>query len=119
MGGNTSIHGNGTMGGRGGSKDSSFSFFILKNDAFVLPRERKSKDEESEGKKKKHSSEHLLKKARSLVRLSCVVKVCFIQLCGSVCSCLSGLFLVEARKDYSWHVQGHSVDTDALQEADL
>lgn len=70
-------------------------------------------------RKKKHSSEHLLKKASSLVRLSCVVKVCFIQLCGSVCSCLSGLFLVEAQKDYSWHVQGHSVDTDALQEAEL
>ena len=69
--------------------------------------------------KKKQSSEHLLKKASSLVRLSCVVKVCFIQLCGSVCSCLSGLFLVEAQKDYSWHVQGHSVDTDALQEAEL
>lgn len=48
-----------------------------------------------------------------------MVKVCFIQLCGSVCSCLSGLFLVEAQKDYSWHVQGHSVDTDALQEAEL
>lgn len=91
MGGNTSIHGNGTMGGRGGSKDI---FFTLKNDAFVLPRERKSKDEERE--RKKNTSEHLLKKASSLVRLSCVVKVCFIQLCGSVCSCLSGLFLVEA-----------------------
>lgn len=72
-----------------------------------------------EREKKKHSSEHLLKKTSSLVRLSCVVKVCFIQLCGSVCSCLSGLFLVEAQKDYSWHVQGHSVDTDALQEAEL
>lgn len=47
MGGNTSIHGNGTMGGRGGSKDSFFLFFFkLKNDAFVFPRERKSKDEE-------------------------------------------------------------------------
>lgn len=72
-----------------------------------------------EKKKKKNTSEHLLKKTSSLVRLSCVVKVCFIQLCGSVCSCLSGLFLVEVQKDYSWHVQGHSVDTDALQEAEL
>lgn len=48
MGGNTSIHGNGTMGGRGGSKD--IFFFTLKNDAFVLPRERKSKDEEKKNK---------------------------------------------------------------------
>lgn len=69
--------------------------------------------------KKKNASEHLLKKAGSLVGLSCVVNVCFIQLCGSVCSCLSGLFLVEAQKDYSWHVQGHSVDTAALQEPEL
>lgn len=53
MGGNTSIHGNGTMGGRGGSKDFFFFFFYtLKNDAFVLPRERKSKDEEREREKK-------------------------------------------------------------------
>jgi len=48
-----------------------------------------------------------------------VVNVCFIQLCVSVCRCLSGLFLVEAQKDYSWHVQGRSVDLDALQEAEL
>lgn len=78
-----------------GEEGVKIFFFTLKNDAFVLPRERKSKDEERE-KKKKNTSEHLLKKASSLVRLSCVVKVCFIQLCGSVCSCLSGLFLVEA-----------------------
>lgn len=56
--GNTSIRGNGTMGGRAGSKDFFFSF--LKNDAFVLPRETNSKDEERE--RKKLSSEHLLKK---------------------------------------------------------
>lgn len=52
MGGSTSIHGNSTMGG---SKDFSlfylfiyFFFFSIKleNDAFVLPRESKSKDEE-------------------------------------------------------------------------
>lgn len=62
MGGNTSIHGNGTMGGRRGSKAFFlFFFFTLKNDAFVLPRERKSKDEEGE---KKHTSEHLLKKSK-------------------------------------------------------
>lgn len=35
-------------------------FFFLKNDAFVLPRETNSKDEERE--RKKLSSEHLLKK---------------------------------------------------------
>lgn len=44
--GNTSIRGNGTMGGRAGSKD-----FFLKNDAFVLPRETNSKDEEREREK--------------------------------------------------------------------
>lgn len=38
-----------------------YFFFLLKNDAFVLPRERKSKDAERE---KKHSSEHLLKKSK-------------------------------------------------------
>lgn len=61
MGGNTSIHGNGTMGGRGESKDFIF-IFLLKNDAFVLPRERKSKDDERERQRereRKHSSEHL------------------------------------------------------------
>lgn len=51
--------------------------------------------EEAKPGREKNTSEHLLKRTSSLVRLSCVVKVCFIQLCGSVCSCLSGLFLVE------------------------
>lgn len=85
------------------------------------PGREKTKTRREEKKNKTHSSENLLRKKKksSLVRLSCVVKVCFIQLCRSVCSCLSGLFLVEAQEDYSWHVQGHSVDTDALQEAEL
>lgn len=44
---------------------SFFSFFKLKNDAFVFPRERKSKDEEiKKNGKKNHSSEHLLKKSQ-------------------------------------------------------
>lgn len=115
MGGNTSIHGNGTVGGRGGTKDIFF-FFTEKWCICFTQGEKKQR----RGERKKNTLLNIFwKKASTLVRLSCVVKVCFIQLCGSVCSCLSGLFLVEAQKDYSWHVQGHSVDTDALQEAEL
>lgn len=116
---NTSIHGNGTMGGRRGSKELFFFFFSEKWCICFTQGDKQQRRGAKEKKKKKHTLFIFWKNARSLVRLSCVVKVCFIQLCGSVCSCLSGLFLVEAQKDYSWHVQGHSVDTDALQEAEL
>lgn len=109
---NTSIRVNGTMGGRAGSKD----FFWKMMHLFYPGRQTAKTRRERE---KSTLLNIFWKKALSLVRLSCVVKVCFIQLCGSVCICLSGLFLVEAQKDYSWHVQGHSVDTDALQEAEL
>lgn len=48
---------------------------------------------EREESRKKKTSEHL-------VKLSCAVKVYFIQLCRSSCSCLSGLFFcVGAQKD--------------------
>lgn len=94
MGGNTSIHGNGTMGGRRGSK--AFFLFFFYAEKWCICFTQGEKKQRRGGGKKNTLLNIFWKKASSLVRLSCVVKVCFIQLCGSVCSCLSGLFLVEA-----------------------
>lgn len=51
--------------GEEGVKHFFSSFFTLKNDAFVLPRERKSKDEEGGGKKNAHFWTSFEKKKKS------------------------------------------------------
>lgn len=65
MGGNTSIHGNGTMGGRRGSKAFFLFFFFLRWKMMHLFYPGREKAKTRRGKKK-HTSEHLLKKKQVL-----------------------------------------------------